>query len=114
MKRVEVKKGVIETPWLNVEETMAYCGFGYTEFSKRATESNLPFSGSGKAKRYDSEMLDKWVRSNYAPYPFAETAAPEKSEPGRPARRRTGRPNVLVNPRNGRIYDGKGKRRSAE
>jgi hypothetical protein len=114
MKRVEGKKGTIETPWLDVREAQVYCGFGPTEFYTRATKSNLPVRGTGKAKRYNSEDLDRWINSSYAPYPFTEPAMPDSSEPGRIVRRRTPRPNVLVNPRNGRVYTGKNKGGSAE
>lgn len=113
MKQVSVKKGVVLTPWLNVDEAMAYCGFGYTEFYKRAAKSNLPICGEGKAKRYDSKILDKWIQSNYGPYPFSEPQPLSSTLEPQP-RRNHSRPNVLVNPRNGRVYAGKDSKSKQE
>lgn len=62
MKKVLLDKGrEIVTPWLNVEEAAKYVGMSVPTFFAKKEE--VPCSGSGRNRKYNTEALDVWMKA---------------------------------------------------
>jgi len=108
MKCIHLNESVvIETPWLRgTAEAAAYCGVGRTVFE--AASGALPSRGHGRVRLYHTATLDAWLAGELPDVPGPGNARSGAGErpPGRRRAVSRGVPPVLVNPKNGRTYDG--------
>ncbi|MEI6315224.1 MAG: hypothetical protein WCO89_10170 [Syntrophus sp. (in: bacteria)] len=111
MRRVEIfqetaggtiRKKMIESPWLRVEEAAAYCGISRTAFTQRA--HRLPYGGDRIFKLYHINILDAFIEGRLPDAPFS----PEGEPPKTPIRRSRTVTMSLTHPITGKICYPKG------
>jgi len=62
MKKLLLDNGrEITTPWLNVKEAAKYCGMSDPTFLKESKD--VPCSGKGRNRKYNTDDLDEWMKS---------------------------------------------------
>ena len=69
-----IRKKMIESPWLRVEEAAAYCGISRTAFTQRA--HRLPYGGDHIIKLYHINILDAFIEGRLPDAPFTPEASP--------------------------------------
>lgn len=63
MRKIEIqetdkKKVTIETPWMSINDSIAYLGISRSEFMK--IKDKIPHKGFGRARRYHADKLDEY------------------------------------------------------
>jgi len=103
MKRVELKNGrVVETPWLRIEESAAYCGMARSTFLEKA--KNLPYGGDEHLRLYHSKVLDMFLAGEYPGVPFAARVEAPVPRRRRRTRKHSDDPCLIVDPVTGEVH----------
>jgi len=93
MKEVTLEKDGkirrIVTKWLTSDEAALYCGISRNTFDLHA--EGVPHGGSRTHRRYDVEILDKWI-NNELSVPFS----PPSSKKDRRFKRQRAGPSVAL------------------